>query len=100
MAKSLEELKLECDFNQKFVDGMINKMIVGFTKYGPWRKNRIDIDAIANAKARIKLYEDTGNLDWLEDAANFLMMEATVPLRQDAHRRGTDSHEAPKLNKF
>ena len=96
MSKSLEELKRECDFNdkfihlipnpdKKFIELMLNRMIVGFTKYGSWKKNRVEVDAVANAWVRINKYLDTGNTEWLIDAANFFMMEFTIPLRQDSH---------------
>ncbi len=52
MGKSLEELNQECDFNEKFTELMLNRMVVGYAKYGSWRDNRVDVDALKNCQGR------------------------------------------------
>ena len=70
-------------------------MSVSFHKYGrvadavPWK-----IDALESAKARVAQYKETGNTEWLIDAANFIMMEFMHPSHANAHFRATDSKEA------
>lgn len=100
MGKTFEQLKQECDFNPRFTDLMLKHMVVGYTKYGPWKKNRVDIDIWKNIEARWKKYRETGNTEWLVDIANFAMMEFSEPLHPEAHFKGTDSDEAPKLSTF
>jgi len=99
MAKSLDELKRECDFNPKFIEAMHNKMVVGFTKYGSWKTNRCDVNIKANIDARWEAYQKTGNIEMLEDIANFAMLEWSLPLNPKAHRDGKDQ-TAPKIKKF
>jgi hypothetical protein len=100
MQKSLEQLKGECDFNEKFSELMLNRMVVGYAKYGPWKKNRVDVDIWKNIEARWNKYRETGNTEFLIDLANFAMMEFTLPLHPKAFFKGTDSLDAPKLVKF
>lgn len=84
------------EFSQQFIDGMKNRMLVSFHKYGavadafPFK-----ISAIKSLQDRLKLYEETGNTEWLIDAANFAMIEFMHPSHKDAHFRPTDSHESP-----
>lgn len=80
------------------VQKMANRMAFSQEKYGdladgyPHR-----VDAMANVKERIALYEETGNIEWLLDAANFAIIEALYPAHPDAHFRSTDSTESPGL---
>jgi hypothetical protein len=100
MGKDLEQLKRECDFNKEFTDLMLNRMVVGYAKYGPWKMNRVDIDIWKNIEARWNKYRETGNTEFLIDLANFAMLEFTLPMHPNAFFKGTDSSEAPKLVKF
>ena len=58
-----------------------HSMATSFFKYGYARNNYSNggVNAIASALKRIKLYNDTGNVDWLVDVANQLMLEFTYP---------------------
>lgn len=84
------------DEAQFFVQGMMNRMGVSYHKYGslfdafPSRK-----DGITNAEQRIQLYKDTGNAEWLIDAANYLLIESLAPSHPEYHFRSTDSDESP-----
>jgi len=90
----------EKDFSEDFVQKMRNRMATSLHKYGRVADNRVNIDFLENVQARLAKYGDTGNTEWLVDAANFCMMEFEMPWHKEAHFRATDSHEAPKLNKF
>ena len=66
-------------FSDEFVQKMKNRVVVSHYKYGDLKKTKQDIrqyrDELKNAKYRIKRYEETGNTEYLVDAANFLMFE-------------------------
>ena len=83
-------------FSSQFLQGMINRMIVGEAKYGTLSKDRIDkVDCLKSLQQRLDKYEETGNTEWLMDAANFAMMEFMFPKHSNAHYRPTDSKESP-----
>lgn len=98
--KGFKELESESDYNPRFTEAMKNAMVVGRQKYGPWKNNRLEIDCIKNILDRLEKYKQTGNTEWLVDLGNFAMMEFTLPMHPNAHFRGTDSSEAPKLKRF
>lgn len=63
---------------QYFLQGMADRMAVAKHRYGPLTeapKPPNHIDEIAGLKKRIELYEETGNGEYLMDAANFAMIE-------------------------
>lgn len=91
---------MDSDFSQDFADKMKSRMETSYHKYGPWASNRMDVDALANVITRINKYRETGNTEWLIDAANFCMMEFKIPLHPKAHFKATDSKEAPKIDFF
>jgi hypothetical protein len=72
---------------------MINRMSVSYHKYGPVAQAG-GIAKLESAGARVAMYLETGNTEWLIDAANFLMMEFMYPLHPEAHYRPTNSSEA------
>lgn len=73
-------------------------MAMSYYKYGPvvdnyekHNKSEGFLDAVANATRRIKRYEETGNTEFLVDAANFCMIEFMYPQHDKAHFKSTDS---------
>jgi hypothetical protein len=84
------------EFSEPFVQYMRNRMAVSFHKYGkvadayPHK-----VDAIESLKKRLERYTETGNTEWLVDAANFAMIEFMHPRHEVAHFKGTDSNESP-----
>lgn len=78
------------------VQGMANRMAVSEHKYGVARdtipSQRVALDSL---QARIDLYWETGNTEWLLDAANMCVLEAIYPSHSEAHFRATDSDESP-----
>lgn len=87
---------LKTEFSEKFLDGMRNRMVVSFYKYGfiadafPSK-----VQAIASLQDRLRKYAETGNTEWLIDAANFAMIEFMHPTHPDAHFAGTDDDASP-----
>lgn len=79
------------EFSSEFAQAMANRMAVSFHKYGP-AADAGDVDCLYSANLRIAKYLDTGNTEWLVDAANFLMMEF---MRHPGAFRATDSDESP-----
>lgn len=80
----------------QFMQGMMDRMGVSFHKYGHLADNvpakRTGLD---NMQQRIDKYRETGNTEWLMDAANYCLIEFLRPSVPDAHFRSTDSDESP-----
>jgi len=71
-------------------------MAVSYHKYGRVADAYpFHIDALKSLHDRLREYEQTGNTEFLIDAANFAMIEFMRPAREDAHYRATDSGESP-----
>lgn len=83
------------EFDETFVVGMRKRMAVSFHKYGPVAAAAGKVDALASLEQRLEKYRETGNTEWLMDAANFAMMEFMQPQHPQAHFRGTDADESP-----
>jgi hypothetical protein len=78
----------------KFHERMRQAMTVSFHKYGPLKDAYPHkVNAIASLKKRLKLYECTGNADYLVDIANFAMIEFMLPAHELAHDDPTDGGE-------
>lgn len=86
----------ETEYSETFIQGMVNRMSVSYYKYGPVAEAVPDnVDALASLRLRLERYEQTGNTEWLMDAANYAMMEFMHPRHPGAHYRPTDSAESP-----
>lgn len=79
-----------------FLRGMAARMAMSFEKYGDYREAYPEkIDALASMDVRVKKYRETGNTEYLIDAANFLMIEFMAPRRAGASFTPTDSDQSP-----
>jgi hypothetical protein len=82
---------LGSETSRRFHDLMDAAMLVSFFKYGaagdayPHK-----VDALASMKKRLQAYGETGNVEYLVDAANFLMLEFMFPKHPKAHYKATD----------
>ena len=86
----------ESEVSAEFLQGMAARMDVSFHKYGKVKDAYPHtLDALASMADRIKRYRETGNTEWLIDAANFAMIEYMRPSHPEAHFRATDSDESP-----
>jgi hypothetical protein len=83
-------------YSVEFLQGMIDRLLVGYSKYGHISDSVAKgMDPETEAHARIRKYRETGNTEWLIDAANYCMIEFMFPSHNDAHYRPTDSDESP-----
>lgn len=97
MAKDekFEEI-LKTEFSEKFTEGMKERMVVSFYKYGPLVDAYPEkVDAIGSLMQRLRKYADTGNTEYLMDAANFAMIEFMRPRHPNAHFEPTDDDGSP-----
>lgn len=84
------------EVSQPFIDGMTNRMVVSFHKYGLVARAYPDrVNALASLRQRLELYAQTGNTEFLIDAANFAMIEFMHARHPDAHFVGTDDDASP-----
>jgi len=82
------------EYSNRFIERMKQAMIVSYHKYGPFRKAYPHkINAIACLEARLRLYKQTGNADYLIDIANFAMIEFMLPAHTNHHDSPTDGGE-------
>jgi len=97
---SYEEI-LKTEYSEEFDTLRKNRMVISYHKYGAMRANyktEKAIDAIKSMEMRIQKYKDTGNTEFLVDAANFAMIEYIYPQHPKAHFRATDSGESPGVH--
>jgi len=94
MIESKESI-LRHEYSEEFDQLRKNRMVVSYFKYGRASDNYpLLVDSIANAKIRIQKFEETGNLEYLLDASNQLMLEYMFPRHPKAHfeaKDGTDN---------
>jgi len=70
-------------YSVPFLQGMLNRLAVGFHRYGPLDKDRAHW--IKTIELRLKAYKETGNIDLMHDVANFAMFEWRFPQHENAH---------------
>lgn len=92
----MDKIDMSQEYSERFDALRRNRMEVSFYKYGPARKNFStgNVQAIPTMERCIKKYQETGNTEYLVDAANYLMLEFMFPQHQKAHFRATDSSES------
>lgn len=97
MADNLStETILKTEFNENFVQGMRDRMLVSFYKYGPVAVGfPHKVNAITSLTDRLRKYAETGNTEFLIDAANFAMIEFMHPAHPHAFFEPTDSDQSP-----
>ena len=98
MAKTKEEIEsiLKTQVSEQFLKGMVARMEMSYFKYGDVSDAYPDkIDALESLKQRVKKYLDTGNTEFLIDAANFCMIEFMFPKIKGAFFEATDSDQSP-----
>lgn len=70
-----------------------NRVELSFYKYGSAKTNFGDklVNALESHDLCIKKYQETGNTEYLCDAANYLMFEFMYPQQKGAFFKATDS---------
>lgn len=73
-----------------------NRVEMSFYKYGPAKDNFGEklVNAIESHDLCVKKYLETGNTEYLCDAANYLMFEFMYPQHENAHFKPTGSDES------
>lgn len=84
------------EYCEKFDELRKNRVETSYYKYGPARKNfkSGNVKAIPTMNLCIKKYQETGNREYLLDAANYLMFEFMFPQHPNSHFRATSSEES------
>lgn len=87
---------LATEFAESFVQGMRDRMVVSFYKYGPVADAYPHkVNAITSLTDRLRKYAETRNTEFLIDAANFAMIEFMHPSVDGAFFAGTDDDQSP-----
>ena len=98
MSKIGKELPKE--YSDRFDELRQNRVNVSYYKYGSAADNfgmRL-VNALESHDMCIKKYLETGNTEYLCDAANYLMFEFMYPQKKDAFLRATDSSESAGIS--
>lgn len=89
---NIEEI-LSHEYSEEFDERRKEKVTISYYKYGPIKENfgKGYVQAIPTCQKCIKKYEETGNTEYLADAANYLMFEFMYPQKEGAYYKNTDS---------
>ena len=81
------------EYRDKFDELRQSRVAVSFYKYGTAADNfgMKLVDALKSHDLCIEKYKETGNTEYLCDAANYLMFEFMYPQQPGAHFEATDS---------
>lgn len=93
MRKSIKDI-MATEYSEKFDKIRKEMMVTSYYKYGPLKENYDKfkcMDALGNIEKRIQRYKETGNTEFLADAANFAMIEFMYPSIKGAKYIPTDS---------
>ena len=84
------------DYSERFDELRRNRVELSRLKYGSAKKNfrEGNVRALETMGLCINKYMETGNTEYLCDAANYLMFEFMWPQHPNAHFRATDSSES------
>jgi len=84
------------EWDEQFLQGMINRMAISFFKYGLVAvAYPAKVNALESLQQRLAKYQETGNTEYLIDAANFAMIEFMCPAHPSAHFEPTDADGSP-----
>lgn len=86
---------LATEFSEPFVQGMRDRMVVSFYKYGHVADAPGKVNMITSLTDRLRKYAETKNTEFLIDAANFAMIEFMFPSIEGAFFAGTDDDQSP-----
>lgn len=89
---SLDEIK-HSQWNEEFEKLRMNRMVLGYFRYGPILGNIKKYKNIESAIKRLQKYQETGNGEYLVDAANLCMIEFTQENHTNFHFKSIDDGE-------
>lgn len=89
-------MKWDEEYSERFDELRKNRVKTSYYKYGSVKINFGEklVEAIPTAEVCIEKYRQTGNTEYLCDAANYLMFEFMYPQKEGAFFRATDSNES------
>lgn len=92
----MEKIDMSQEYSTRFDELRRNRVEMSFYKYGPALQNFStgNVQAVPTMERCIEKYNDTGNTEYLLDAANYLMFEFMFPQHPKAHFRATSSEES------
>lgn len=90
------KINMSKEYSDEFDELRKNRVKMSFYKYGPAKDNFStgNVQAIPTMERCVKKYQETGNREYLLDAANYLMFEYMFPQHKNAHFRATSSEES------
>jgi len=88
--KPLAELR-KIQRNTLFEKMCRNRLLIGGYRYGELHtESSKSCASVGDIRKRLDLYEKTGNLECLVDAANYVMLEFTYSKHKNAHFKASD----------
>lgn len=92
----MDKIDMSQEYSDRFDRLRRNRVETSFYKYGSARKNFAtgNVQALPTMERCLKKYQETGNKEFLLDAANYLMFEFVFPQHPKAHFRATESGES------
>jgi hypothetical protein len=84
------------EYSDRFDELRQNRVAVSLHKYGSAKDNFGEglVDALATHDLCVRKYVETGNTEYLVDAANYLMFEFMYPQRKGAFFKATDGDQS------
>lgn len=91
---------MQREYSEEFDQLRKNRVLVSFHKYGPAAVNfgQKCVSALGSLEKCLDKYKESGNTEYLCDAANYLMFEYMFPQHDKAHFRSTDSNESAGID--
>lgn len=92
MEPNLEKI-LETEYSLKFDEIRKKMMVTSYFKYGPMKENYETfkcINCIESLQKKLSMYQETGNIEYLCDVANYAMIEYMYPSIEGAYYKPTD----------
>lgn len=85
------------EWSPEFEQLMRNRLLMGAFRYGTMAEKRRDAtknrwDLMGAIDSKVKLYEETGNTEYLVDAANYLMLAFEFDPHPKKHFQALDDH--------
>lgn len=96
-AKDLKRLE-ETEWSSEFEKLMRNRLLMGALRYGTFAEKAViskgsnPWDLIGAVTKKIKLYTETGNTEYLVDAANYLLLAFEFDPHPNKHFYALDDH--------
>lgn len=93
-------MKFEEEYSEEFDELRKNRVRTSYYKYGPAKTNYANklIDALESMQMCVDKYKNTGNREYLCDAANYIMFEFMYPQQDRTYFKATESGESAGIS--